>query len=519
MSKRTNNDPSSSQNKRIRELQDELSCSYNGYRVIEEGTEIDVIPVPQEADERERFFAKYVVARKPCKFRDRPGNFNWDSLQPLAIKNTLGNDKLQIEKKTSGGFGSGSKRINMNFHDFIDELRSGNTDLYLTTQYEDHEIEESFSHSDGERDGHDRHEEDEDADDDEEDEGTEPYEIIQPIDGYESETSSMGSINFNDLHDDFDDASDEPEELSGTDLNINLEELYQPPLSHLINELPEQPPFLKLIPQQINLWIGSASQHEDDQLFLKKFDPSDEKLGLGRNIPGGGSSSGLHHDHADNIYIPISGHKRFTLFSPADVAKMYTVGDVDEIFDSGIINYKRNENAPSWSKLTADGAIEELYASYKLEDPSLTAEDRSLYENLAKSADHPDILVSKHETDPPSFSKVPPTILHMDKIQDPSIKRHIEQNALKRWPNFFKANRITVDLNPGEMLYLPTGWFHEVTSFGKNNSKNNSDNIHIAVNYWMMPPTSDAIDRPYLDSYWTDYFAKQQQALNEARDL
>ena len=31
-----------------------------------------------------------------------------------------------------------------------------------------------------------------------------------------------------------------------------------------------------------------------------------------------GSSSGLHHDFHDNLYILLRGQKRFRLFSPAD---------------------------------------------------------------------------------------------------------------------------------------------------------------------------------------------------------
>jgi hypothetical protein len=39
------------------------------------------------------------------------------------------------------------------------------------------------------------------------------------------------------------------------------------------------------------------------------------------------------------------------------------------------------------------------------------------------------------------------------------------------------------EVNAGEMLYLPAGWFHEVTSFGGASSGG-----HFAFNYWMHPP-------------------------------
>ena len=47
----------------------------------------------------------------------------------------------------------------------------------------------------------------------------------------------------------------------------------------------------------------------------------------------------------------------------------------------------------------------------------------------------------------------------------------------------------------GEMLYLPCGWFHDVTSFG----------AHCAVNYWFQPPDRRDFRRPYTAAaFWRD---------------
>lgn len=40
-------------------------------------------------------------------------------------------------------------------------------------------------------------------------------------------------------------------------------------------------------------------------------------------------------------------------------------------------------------------------------------------------------------------------------------------------------------LKPGQMLYLPTSWFHEVTSFASA-----PGDVHMALNYWFHPPTN-----------------------------
>lgn len=109
-------------------------------------------------------------------------------------------------------------------------------------------------------------------------------------------------------------------------------------------------------------------------------------------------------------------------------------------------------------------------------------------------------------------------------------------------------NKQSAHLNEGEVLYLPTGWFHEVTSFGKGtylnefsksmfnieesyedimqprkkmqkpNEKFDKDTLidpnwrkklHMAFNYWMQPPSNSRFENPYIDSYWKDTFNSQ----------
>lgn len=63
-------------------------------------------------------------------------------------------------------------------------------------------------------------------------------------------------------------------------------------------DFPLQPKITgNLIPQNINIWMGNNQQ---------------------------GTSSGLHHDYHDNLYVVLRGTKRFRLFSPKDTEKMYT---------------------------------------------------------------------------------------------------------------------------------------------------------------------------------------------------
>eukprot|EP00947_MAST-08B_sp_MAST-8B-sp1_P005114 g5114.t1 len=50
---------------------------------------------------------------------------------------------------------------------------------------------------------------------------------------------------------------------------------------------------------------------------------------------------------------------------------------------------------------------------------------------------------------------------------------------LDRFPHFVNATPLEVTVQAGEMLYIPAGWFHQVTSVGK---------PHVALNFWFDPP-------------------------------
>lgn len=484
--------------KRFGGLDRKVTSQYNGYVPSSPNTEIDTIDLPRTKEEINYFFETYVVPRRPCRVNGiSPSGFPVEQLQPRNIVDFLPrNEILTIEKKSEGGFGSGAKRMKMSFGEFMEKLMDeGERGLYLTTQYyEDDPTNSDYS-----------------TDEDEKDQ------VLDADDDFET-----GSLTFGDLRDDFDELEQDAyeEEDDDEDQEIRIRELYQPPMTNLVKTLPECPDFLKyLIPQQINLWIGAAAQgNAKDDEWLAKYNADDVhgKLGLGRNIPGGGSSSGLHHDHADNIYIPVSGYKRFTLFSPADAAKMYTVGTIRQIFSSGVIDYVADDHAPLWRQLRDDGAIvAEVYKKTLDSDATVDPKLKKKYEEFIELDAEQQQQKQLKDLDPPSFSTIPPTVIHLDKIQDATLKDSITQASRRVWPLFFQAQRITVDLKPGQMLYLPTGWFHEVTSFGGDVR----DNVHVAANYWFIPPTGNDIHDVYPndDRYWPDDFEVTERALDTVR--
>lgn len=57
-----------------------------------------------------------------------------------------------------------------------------------------------------------------------------------------------------------------------------------------------------------------------------------------------------HHDFHDNLYILLSGSKRFVLYPPSEHTNLYSHGTLDEFHDNGLISYKdapvRNDGLP-----------------------------------------------------------------------------------------------------------------------------------------------------------------------------
>eukprot|EP00494_Astrolonche_serrata_P028462 UN28729 len=68
-----------------------------------------------------------------------------------------------------------------------------------------------------------------------------------------------------------------------------------------------------LQPYQYNIWLGNSKS---------------------------GTSSGLHHDFHDNLYVLLKGRKQFRIYCPKDTDKMNTSGTPILIHPNGYIMYE-----------------------------------------------------------------------------------------------------------------------------------------------------------------------------------
>ncbi|KAG7398987.1 hypothetical protein PHYBOEH_009980 [Phytophthora boehmeriae] len=130
-------------------------------------------------------------------------------------------------------------------------------------------------------------------------------------------------------------------------------EIMAPFMKQLQRDFPLRPKLMgHLIPQNINMWMGN-NKH--------------------------GSSSGLHHDHHDNLYILLRGKKRFRLYSPGDADKMYVRGRIVHVHPNGLINYAGKETTPYGAEPAAErealAAIERTAAERELAEAEKAVED------------------------------------------------------------------------------------------------------------------------------------------------
>ncbi|OBA23994.1 Clavaminate synthase-like protein [Metschnikowia bicuspidata var. bicuspidata NRRL YB-4993] len=463
---------------------------YRGYTVNDADTVLSVSDVGS-------FRLQFIDARKPVKLTcGAPisiGKFRLES-----ILDTLQYElPLQVERKVKYGFGLGRTREHLQLRDIVHKLRLGDDSYYLTTQYDEEEDSSFAQLGDG---------------------AASNSDLLQhSAQGNAGASSDDDSIDMSNLHDDFDagassdsGAESDPntDDMDAEDADFRVRSLFQPPLTNLVHDesFPIAPaPFQNLIPQQINLWMGAAATGTAKPDLLN---PSAESLG--RYLPRG-NSSGLHHDHADNLYVLVQGRKRFTLYLPNDAAKLYTVGDIHRIYGNGLIDYHVNENARFWRPMREDGAIQAEWARWALEN-NITCGHTSA--QLTAMIENEPTCAANAETrlDPPSFSRVPPILAHLDEVPDAAERRALQEYADREFPGFRHLGKLEVWLEPGEMLYVPTGWFHEVTSFASE-----AGAAHVALNWWFMPPSREG-ENPYDDDYWAADFETTQMALSMTRE-
>jgi hypothetical protein len=266
------------------------------------------------------------------------------------------------------------------------------------------------------------------------------------------------------------------------------EQQYPVPCRQLLDNghiLPSLPLAGNLILQSCNIWMGAATS----------------------------SASGLHHDYHDNFYLLMAGRKQFRLYAPAEAEKMSLYGSIQRIHHNGLISYESNPSRADGAPLVEEGkedddddgdsdddddndddSEEEVVLGKGFDYQSDSDEEGDEAAFCGQEVDDYDDLVAAEDEasaggDPKTATDHNPG--HPDHFSsiDPTNSKLSEQ-----YPDFESCQECIVDLDAGQCLYLPAGWFHFVTSSCE------SKNPHLALNYWYHPP--DQLDRfgvPYTE--------------------
>ena len=287
--------------------------------------------------------------------------------------------------------------------------------------------------------------------------------------------------------------------------------------------------------------------------------PMNYNIWMGMNPKGKGSSSRLHHDFHDNLYVLLRGKKRFRLFSPADAESMYTVGEIAVVHPNGRICYEGDvtdaEGVDPASRRAMEASLEQERAAVALAeaeealealgeladdevrkekeeavrrceerqekalDDMVDAEGGGMFDDDEEDDeeddkedededkedddnDAPDPLPPQPQPTPSNFSQV-----------DLSLPPAELQSRFPSYAEVASSRETSVTLNPGEILFLPAGWFHEVTSLsadapggGEEESVTGQDGTgmcgHMAFNFWFHPPSAESFDKPYESDFW-----------------
>lgn len=213
----------------------------------------------------------------------------------------------------------------------------------------------------------------------------------------------------------------------------------------------------------------------------------------------------MHMDAMDNLYIVLEGTKHFSIVAPSESLLMKTISPTYAVSPDGLA-YQFNANHfreylqalklrdHSRYHTNAELIVEQAVIVDPLSDQSINTMSSLSDVSWSNGEDEESKILGANSTIALLSSEVTysSSHAHFSKISLPISSTSSPTSLMEASTTTIKATTTTTTtttstnshhpvkssqftIRAGEILYLPTGWFHQVTSaMGK----------HVAINYW-----------------------------------
>ena len=211
------------------------------------------------------------------------------------------------------------------------------------------------------------------------------------------------------------------------------------------------------------------------------------------NIPGdeGGSNSGgrpdvsrFHHDQLDNLIVLVSGRKRYALIPPRHAPDLYTVGAIGRMSERSFAYTNDMMGSDGDSHGVHFSLIQDIFpflpqskesdgrsgSNGRVSSEAIAAARtmaRRWFPRLLKLVDSESLAGYADSARGGESRRRSGNGSSSDSGDSGGSSGGSSSSSGSSWS-------VVHELGPGEALYIPTGWFHQVQSMG----------VHMAVNIW-----------------------------------
>jgi len=222
-----------------------------------------------------------------------------------------------------------------------------------------------------------------------------------------------------------------------------------------------------VIPYQYNCWFGINNTQK--QLHT--------------------SSTPLHHDYHDNLYLVVRGQKKIFLLPPTPSVYKKLNPTRSNLKESSHVNFNRENGLITYNhhmddvtvltdddsddEAVLDRAMQRVNKSQKLSQKVLPKKNKRL-----------------NDSSPPHFTELSVAEYCRRYCNYSNPDSDGQTLLINESDKLYVAN-----LRPGDLLYMPASWFHEVHStfeFSQKSPSQTTSSTHLAFNSWFHPPSSSS---------------------------